>query len=292
MGTINTAEMDFLHTRLRVLTKPGEPKAAEIQLLHTRLRVLKNLRENTPGKALPTATPANRRGVPRPDPRRDPTTEQAPAAPPRPATLPPDDHGAAPATVHDCLFSKRELQGAACLPVDVGGRVHLGVLLRGVVVALGTDASLVKIFCRDCGKPFDASGSKRRQQREQDNCDPRSCYACRGLRRNAFFSERDAARAAGAGEAGAQAAGAAAAGAAGQHARSLNAAAPPWAVAAPPEGATTATPTGMPVVPSAAPDEGGLGASPVMEPATMTTTTTKKKKVESALLKHLQRGII
>ena len=51
MGTINTAEMNFLHTRLRVLTKPGEPKTAEIQLLHTRLRVLKNLRENTTGKA-------------------------------------------------------------------------------------------------------------------------------------------------------------------------------------------------------------------------------------------------
>ena len=48
MGTINTAEMNFLHTRLRVLTKPGETKTPEIQLLHTRLRALKNLRENTP----------------------------------------------------------------------------------------------------------------------------------------------------------------------------------------------------------------------------------------------------
>ena len=113
MGTINTAEMNFLHTRLRVLTKRGETKTPEIQLLHTRLRVLKNLRENTPGKALPTATPANRRGGPRPGPRRetgkalptttpaycrggprpvpgrDPTTEQTPAAPPSPADLSP-----------------------------------------------------------------------------------------------------------------------------------------------------------------------------------------------------------
>ena len=212
MGTINTAEMNFLHTRLRVLTKPGEPKTAEIQLLRTRLRVLKNLRENTPGKALPTTTPAYRRGDPRPVPGRDPTTEQTPAAPPRPATFPPDDHGAAPATGYGCLFSKRELQGAAYFPVDVGGRIHPGILLHGVVVALGTEASLVTIFCRDCGEPFDASGVKRRQQREQDNCDPRSCYACRGLRRNAFFSERDAARAAGAGDAVAHAAGTAAAG--------------------------------------------------------------------------------
>ena len=109
----NTTKMNFLHTRLRVLTKLGGTKTAGIQLLHTRLRVLKNLRRNTPGKALPTATPANRRGVPRPDPRRetgktlptttpaycrggprpvpgrDPTTEQTPAAPPPAGDLSP-----------------------------------------------------------------------------------------------------------------------------------------------------------------------------------------------------------
>ena len=53
---INTAEMNFLHTRLRVLTKLGETKTAEMKLLHTRPRVLKKLRENTTGKALPTTT--------------------------------------------------------------------------------------------------------------------------------------------------------------------------------------------------------------------------------------------
>ena len=133
MGTkgINTAEMNFLHTRLLVLTKLGETKTAEMKLLHTRLRVLKKLRESTTGKALPTTTPAYRRGGPRPGPGRDPTTEQTPAALPRPATFPPEDHGAAPATGYGCLFSKRELQGAAYLPVDVGGRIHPGILLHG-----------------------------------------------------------------------------------------------------------------------------------------------------------------
>ena len=82
MGTTNTPEMNFLHTRLRVLTKPGEPKTAEIQLLRTRLRVLKNLRENTPGKALPIATPANRRGVPRPTPGETPPLSRPPPPPP------------------------------------------------------------------------------------------------------------------------------------------------------------------------------------------------------------------
>ena len=36
------------------------------------------------------------------------------------------------------LFSKRELQGAVYLPVDVGGRPHHGILLRGEIVVLRT----------------------------------------------------------------------------------------------------------------------------------------------------------
>ena len=98
------------------------------------------------------------------------------------------------------------------------------------------------------GAPFDvAGGQKRPQLREQGECGPLSCYACRGRRRSAFVSARGAALAAGADKAGAHAAvtaAAGAAGAAGQDAQPLGAAAPSWAAAAPPEEATTATPTG------------------------------------------------
>ena len=88
------------------------------------------------------------------------------------------------------LFSKRELQGAVYLPVDVGGRPHHGILLRGEVVVLRTAPFLFPVACRDCGRPFDADGNKRWRCREEGKSDPLSCYACRGHRRNAFYSAR------------------------------------------------------------------------------------------------------
>jgi len=67
------------------------------------------------------------------------------------------------------LFSVRELQGAPTYTVHVGGRLHTGLWLHGMVTVLGTGPPLSPVTCRDCGRPFGVGGHKRRQPREQGN---------------------------------------------------------------------------------------------------------------------------